>query len=346
MWLEQHAARQCSMFTLYNYVCCILKASHFCSVSKDLQQPAVYHGYLDAKSRVMRRWRSTEETLGTGRWARTPRPAASVPGSTAEQPVRPEDAAGRRSSMGISESGELASMSQNDFLFALGYSLMHAMVAPTATPSALYTLSTEVVELPVGHWEDRTPVPLRNTHNKTGAYVGPCSLVLSGQSKKGLCLYYYTARRAALLCCGLDSSVDHPLHARNIRKVMTSRLQETKSNDDNTARTTSSALCHSVPTSDRYYVLKKEDRQAMDLHKMVDAILGDWVTYMVDATLSSCVWHMAAYGPHYCVNGNGLWNTWHCIGHVVPYSVIIHDINNSVVLVWLIAVMCCIVEMK
>ena len=273
----------------------------------------------------MRRWRSTEETLGTGRWARTPRPAASVPGSTAEQPVRPEDAAGRRSSMGISESGELASMSQNDFLFALWYSLMHAIVAPTATPSALYTLSTEVVELPVGHWEDRTPVPLRNTHNKTGAYVGPCSLVLSGQSKKGLCLYYYTARRAALLCCGLDSSVDNPLHARNIRKVMTSRLQETKSNDDNTARTTSSALCHSVPTSDRYYVLKKRGQAGAGLTQdggCHSGWLGDIhggcnseqlrVTYGCIRTALLCQWqwslkHVTLYWTCCSLLGNNTW---------------------------------------
>ena len=69
------------------------------------------------------------------------------------------------------------------------------------------SLSTEAMEHPLGRWEDGAPVLLRNPHHKTDAYVGPCRLVLSGHGKKALYLYYYTVRKAALLCWGVDSTL-------------------------------------------------------------------------------------------------------------------------------------------
>ena len=138
-------------------------------------------------------------------------------------------------------------------------------------------------------WEDGAPVLLRNPHRKTDAYVGPCRLVLSGHGKKALYLFYYTVRKAALLCWGLDSTlvfcntrgkglnastvtahlaalqlycgVDEPLCSMDIRKAMASQLRGTKPGDNVAAGTVASALCHSVPTSDRYYVLGKGDRR-------------------------------------------------------------------------------------
>ena len=117
---------------------------------------------------------------------------------------------------------------------------------------------------------------LRNPHHKTGAYVRSCRLVLKGHGKKALYLYYYTARKVALLCWGLDSTlvfcntrgkglnastvtahlaalqlycgVDKPLRATDIRKAMASQLRGTKPSDDVAAGTVASTLCHSVPT--------------------------------------------------------------------------------------------------
>ena len=124
-------------------------------------------------------WRDV--LFGTGRWARTPGPAASAHGSAAEHPVQPEDAAGCTSSTWIYHwrTGILTSASQSEFLFALRYAQMHAMVASAARPSALYTLSMEAMKHPVSHWEDGVPVLLRKPYHKTGAYIGPCH-VFSG----------------------------------------------------------------------------------------------------------------------------------------------------------------------
>ena len=283
-WLERHAAQRRSPSTLYNYVCCIVKASLFCYGRLDLQPPAGYHSYLGAKGRVLRRRRGAGEThrLGQegGLGPRDLRPMCQAVLGSSQCDLRMLQAV--RAARGYL-AGELASVSQSDFLFSLRYAMMHAMVTSAARPSALYTLSTKAMEHPLGRWEDGAPVLLRNPHHKTGAYVGPCRLVLSGHGKKALYLYYYTVRKAALLCWGLDSTrvfcntrrkglnastvtahlaalqlycgVDEPLRSTDIRKAVASQLRGTKPGDDVAAGTVASALCHSVPTSDRYYVL-------------------------------------------------------------------------------------------
>ena len=301
-WLESYAAQRCSPSTLYNYVACLLKASHYCYGRLGMQTPAGYHAYLDAKKRVLRRRRRADETcrldLEAGDGPEDLRPlcqAVLLSGRCDARMVQVVRAAHAYLA------GEQASLNRRDFLFAMRYALAHTMLASAARPSALYTLRTEAVEQPVGHWADATdPLLLRNPLHKSTSYVGPCRLVVSGHGKRTLYLYHFTVRRAALLCWGLDSpyvfcnsrgkalnasqvsanlkalqrycGVDKSVCATKIRKAVTSRLKlRARQNDplDHSATTIASALCHSPPTNDRYYDLGRRDRQALEFHRMV-----------------------------------------------------------------------------
>ena len=301
-WLERNAAQRCSPSTAYNYVACILKASNYCYGRLGMQPPAGYHAYLDAKKRVLRRRRRADETC-----------RLDVEGLEGPEDLRPLCQAvllsGRSDARMVQAvraalaylAGERASLNRSDFLFAMRYALAHTMIASAARPSALYTLRTEAMEQPVGHWADEAdPLILRNPRHKTSVNVGPCRLVVSGHGKRTLYLYHFTVRRAALLCWGLDSphvfcntkgkalnasqvstnlralqrycGVDNPVGATAIRKAVTSRLKQRARQNaplDQAATTIASALCHSPPTNDRYYDLGLRDRQALEFHRMV-----------------------------------------------------------------------------
>ena len=303
-WIERHSAQHSSQSTQYNYMCCIEKAAQFCYAKLGLQPKASYHKYMDAKMRMLRRRRRIQENCRlASEGERGPKdlgPLCRTVLRSSQSDVRMSQAVkAARAYL----AGDAVSYDQNDFLFALRYSLMHVMVASAARPSAVYMLKMEAIDHPVGQWDDDSPVLLRNPYHKTGANVGPCRLVVSGHSKKILYLYYSIVRRAAILGWGLDTDmvffntkgkdlsasmvsshikalqrycgIGEPLSATDIRKAVTSQLRGGTTNDDDNARTIASALCHSVATNDKYYTLGRRDKQALDFHKKVDRLLGE-----------------------------------------------------------------------
>ena len=307
-WLAENRAQRRSDSTLYNYACCILQASRFCFARLGLPLPFGYLDYMQAKLRVLRRRRVNEEMFRLGqageRGPEDLRPLcrAVLRNSSCDDRMLQAVRAARDFLC-----HEVDCISSGDFLFAMRYALMHSMVGSAARPSALYTLSAEAMQSPAaGPWDGETAVLLKNPLHKTAAHMGPCRLVVSGHGKKALFFYFFIVRRAALHCWGLDCEfvfcntmgkglnastvtthlaaiqrycgLERPLVATDIRKAVTSqlRLRQPGGGDDSVASTVASALCHSVPTSNRYYLLGRGDRQALQFHEMVvDTILGD-----------------------------------------------------------------------
>lgn len=309
--MSEHTAQRRSPSTLYNYTSCILMASRFCFARLGLPPPVGYRDYMQAKLRVLRRRRLREETFRLGRAGeRGPEDL----GPLCRALLRSGSCDDRMLQATLAARGvlrqEVDCISSRDFLFAMRYALVHTMVGSAARPSALYTLSTEAMLTPVtGAWDDgETAVLLKNPLHKTSAHGGPCRLVVSGHAKKALFFYFFIVRRAALQCWGLECDfvfcntqgkglnastvsthlaaiqrycgLERPLVAGDIRKAVTSRLRLRQpgsgDGDDSVAITVASALCHSVATSNRYYLLGRGDRHALEFHQMVvDTILGD-----------------------------------------------------------------------
>ena len=189
---------------------------------------------------------------------------------------------------------------KDEYLFSMRVVLLYVICSMGLRPSAVYTITTELVEGP-GHsglWAGDSPILFRNPErHKTTSVHGHSRIVVSGEGKRFLSMFVSGIRQVYVQQKRFESCerlfmdttgkainasavnrnlrsllLEHELpahfNATYIRKCITSQLkaQAGDSMQELIGDAVAAGLLHSANTSSRHYTVGQRDQLAIDLH--------------------------------------------------------------------------------